>query len=129
MQTDKILLVDDSLMQRNLQKRILSSLDITPELIMEAGDGKNALKIAKEEDFAIIILDWNIPPPNGYELLKTFREIEKYKHIPIIMITSEASSYNIKDAILSGATDYIIKPFDEERFIEAITKYYLSVKN
>jgi two-component system chemotaxis response regulator CheY len=128
MQTDKILLVDDSLMQRNLQKKILASLNIKPELIMEAGDGKTALKIAKEQDIAIMFLDWNIPLPNGFELLKAFREMEKYKHIPIIMITSEASSYNIKDAIMSGVTDYIVKPFEEKRYIEAITKYYLSKK-
>lgn len=126
MQSYKILLVDDSLMQRNIQKRVLNNININPECIFEAGNGNDALEIAKEQNIAIFVLDWNIPAPNGLELLKKFRKMDKYKHTPIIMITSEASSYNIKDAMLSGVTDYIIKPFEEQRFIEAITKYYLS---
>ena len=125
MQNGKILLIDDSLMQRNIQKRILNSINIKPELILEAENGNAALETAKKHDVAVFLLDWNIPAPDGLELLKILRKMEKYEHTPIIMITSEASSYNIKTAILNGVTDYIVKPVEEKRFIKAINRYYL----
>ncbi len=119
----KILVVDDSRIMRNILKNILKESDIDENSIIEAQDGREALNIVQKEDIKIILLDWNMPKLNGVELVKIIRSDENLKHIPIIMVTSEAAKYNVMEAITAGVTDYIVKPIKGEIVKKKVQEY------
>ncbi|MDR2633970.1 MAG: response regulator [Treponema sp.] len=108
-----ILIVDDSQLIRKTIKRCLENLNI-PCLYKEAGNGKDALKQLQEHAINLVFLDWNMPGMSGIEFLKQIRSMDKYKTLPIIMVTSEAARANIIEAVTCGVTDYIVKPIREQ---------------
>ncbi len=55
--------------------------------------------------------DWNMPKMNGLELVRNIRAMEEYKHIPIIMVTTEGGKREVITAIKEGVNNYIVKPF------------------
>jgi two-component system chemotaxis response regulator CheY len=117
-----ILVVDDSKIMRNIVKNTFSLLGI-PCRYMEAANGKDAWELLRLYPIDILLLDWNMPELSGLDLLRRLRGMDMFKDLPIIMITSEASRYNVVEALKNGATDYIIKPVNERIFKEKIAKY------
>jgi two-component system chemotaxis response regulator CheY len=117
-----IMVVDDSRIMRNIVKNTFSELKIPCQFI-EAGNGKDAMAMLKsQQQVHLILLDWNMPELSGIDFLKQVRDIEQYKDLPIIMVTSESAKYNVIEALKSGATDYIIKPVNEKIFTEKLSK-------
>jgi len=116
----KVMLIDDSSTMRKIQKRALTSMDVSE--IIEAGDGKEALAKMKEHnyDFTFVLCDINMPEMNGMETLKALREIPEAKDLPIIMCTSVAEKGQVMEAIKAGATNYLVKPFQPEDLQEKI---------
>jgi two-component system chemotaxis response regulator CheY len=86
---------------------------------IEAEDSERALALLEIQPVDLILLDWDI---SGIDFLKKVRPMEKYKILPIIMVISEAAKFNIIEAIKNGATDYITKPINVDRFKEKITR-------
>jgi len=119
----KILVIDDSGVMRRIHKNTLLEQNIAESDIIEATDGEEALKIAKEQDIGIFLVDWNMPKIDGLKLVQVIRAMEKYAETPIIMITSEAAKYNVVEAINAGVTNYIIKPVRGNTLWEKIGKY------
>ncbi|MDR3167012.1 MAG: response regulator [Treponema sp.] len=119
-----ILVVDDSRIMRNIVKNTFSQLKI-PCQFLEAGTGKEALQKLESQEVHLVLLDWNMPELSGLDFLKQVRLQEKYKKLPIIMVTSEAARYNVIEALKNGATDYIIKPVNERNFTEKLSKISL----
>ncbi|MDR1903123.1 MAG: response regulator [Treponema sp.] len=119
-----VLVVDDSRIMRNIVKNTFSQLKI-PCLFIDAANGIEALQKLQTDPVDLILLDWNMPELSGIEFLKKVRAQEKYKNLPVIMVTSEAAKYNVIDALKSGATDYIIKPINEKNFIEKLSRLAL----
>jgi two-component system chemotaxis response regulator CheY len=115
----KILSVDDSAVVRKIIRAATEVLEFELE---EAEDGLDALEKIKnlEGNVDLILLDWNMPGLNGYELLKKLKEDLKYKKIPIMMVTTEGSRENIVSAIKAGAINYMVKPFTMEELIKKI---------
>ena len=109
----KILLVDDR--DDNLLS-VESILESDGYRFVKAGSGRQALKILLSEmDFALILMDVNMPNLNGFETAALIYEREKLKHIPIIFIT--ANNYgddNIFKGYRAGAVDYIYKPVNPD---------------
>lgn len=116
-----VLVVDDSRIMRNIVKNTFTSLDIPCEFV-EAGNGKEALVQLEQHSVNLILLDWNMPELSGLDFLKKVRAMDKYKTLPIIMVTSEAARYNVIEALKNGATDYIIKPVNDKSFREKLSK-------
>ena len=85
----------------------------------------NFLKLRKPD---LILLDYLMPVYNGFELIPMIRELPGYEETPIIMLTSEGTITNIKEAISLGACDFIVKPFKESELIEKVDKH-IKVKN
>ena len=106
----KILMVDDRVENLFSLEVILSDENY---LCVRAGSGSEALEILEhEEDFAIILMDVQMPVMDGFETVELIRQIEKLKHIPIIFLTASMdSSVQIFKGYLAGAVDYITKPF------------------
>ncbi|MDR0502965.1 MAG: response regulator [Treponema sp.] len=71
----------------------------------------------------LILLDYLMPVYNGFELIPMIRELSEYKNTPIIMLTSEGTISNIKEAISLGACDFIVKPFKENELNEKVARY------
>lgn len=126
----KILLVDDNENNLMSMKSIFSGDNYDIET---ANSGKEALKILlKEVDFAIILMDVEMPNLNGFETATLIYEREKLKHIPIIFITAHGhGDDNIFKGYLTGAVDYIYKPIRPELlrakvqvFVELYKKNY-----
>ena len=114
-----VLVVDDSRIMRNIVKNTFTDLKI-PCDFLEAENGAKAYHLLETNKVSIIFLDWNMPEMDGMQFLKKVRAMPNYKDLPIIMVTSEAAKYNVVEALLSGATDYIIKPVHEKIFKEKI---------
>ncbi len=118
----RILVVDDFATMRRIVKNILKQLGY--ENIVEAEDGKVALRALENQDIDFIVSDWNMPNMSGLELLKAVRASEKFKDIPFLMVTAEAMKENIIEAVKSGVSNYIVKPFTAETMREKIEKIF-----
>jgi len=116
-----VLVVDDSRIMRNIVKNTFATMNI-PCQFVEAGNGKEALAQLEQQEIHLVLLDWNMPELSGLDFLKKIRAMDKYKALPVIMVTSEAARYNVIEALKNGATDYIIKPVNEKSFREKLSK-------
>jgi two-component system, chemotaxis family, chemotaxis protein CheY len=115
----RILLVDDSKTMRNIQKKVLTTMNVTE--FAEAGDGLEALTAIAASGatkFDLILVDWNMPNMNGHTLVQRIRE--KDKTTPLIMCTTEAEKARVVEAIKAGVNNYVIKPFTPEALIEKV---------
>jgi two-component system, chemotaxis family, chemotaxis protein CheY len=117
----KILFVDDTKMIRKFGEMALTAGGYTPLI---ADDGRTGLEFLAREhgNIKLVMTDWNMPGMDGYTLLLNIKKNDLYKHIPVVMITSEADKSHINQALSSGAADYIIKPFVNEDLIAMVHK-------
>ena len=120
-----IMVVDDSRIMRNTVKGFFSGWN-PPVIFVEASDGKEALMQMELTPVDLILLDWNMPNLSGIDFLKQVRAMEKFRELPIIMVTSETAKFNVIEALKNGATDYITKPINLEIFKEKISKLALT---
>ncbi len=132
----RILIVDDMTSIRDLVRVSLNKLGY--ESIVEAPDGATALDLIQKQQksnrqFDLVLCDWNMPKMMGIDLLKTVRKNPEWEFLPFILITTESEKTNILEAIASGVSDYIVKPFSvsilqnkmasvHKRLTEKITK-------
>lgn len=116
----KLLVVDDFATMRKIAIKMLAKMGL--ENVTEAVSGKDAWEKMQNEDFDFILTDWNMPEMTGLELLIEIRKQDKYKDLPVVLITAEAEKENIVKAISQGANGYILKPFNLEKLQAAIEK-------
>ena len=109
-----VLVVDDSAMMRKVVLRILKMADVDFEIALEAGDGLEALAILRENRVALIMCDINMPVMSGLQLLEKIKEEKLAVGVPMVMVTTESSEPQVRQAILAGARGYIRKPFTVE---------------
>jgi len=114
----RILVVDDALIMRMMIKDILSVSGY--EICGEAVDGFDAIEKYKQLKPDLVTMDIIMPKCSGIEALKEI--IKTDAKARIIVITAIDQREALMDAIKSGAKDFIVKPFDEERVISAISK-------
>ena len=105
----KILVVDDK--SENLHA-LQTTLKETNAEVVKAQSGNDALIAALNHDFALAILDVQMPGMDGYELAGHLRSEEQTKHVPIIFLTAYADEQQMFKGYGIGAMDYIVKPYD-----------------
>ena len=115
-----VLVVDDSAMMRNVVLRLLKQAKIEFESVLEAGDGNEALKILRSNDVSLIMCDINMPNMSGIELLKAIKEEKLAVGVPIVMVTTETSEPQVRQAILYGARGYLKKPFTVDHIVNSV---------
>jgi two-component system chemotaxis response regulator CheY len=109
----KILVVDDSSTMRRIIMNTLKSLGY--EDIIQAADGVEAWEALQQNpDIGLVMTDWNMPNMNGLELVKKIRADERYKNLPIIMVTTEGGKKEVITALKAGVNNYIVKPFNKQ---------------
>jgi two-component system chemotaxis response regulator CheY len=96
--------------------------------IEEAEDGVQAYAKLEKEHFDFVVSDWNMPNMTGLELLKAVRANPKTKQIPFLMVTAEADKENIVEAVKSGVSNYVVKPFNAGTLKEKIEKIFATRK-
>lgn len=115
----KVLVVDDSRAMRLIIGSILADFGFE---VVEAPNGAEAMKYFEgPRQVDLLLVDWNMPLTNGYELVCAVRSKPSNKDICIIMVTSEADQSRIDQAKTAGANEYIIKPFTKEIMQEKLT--------
>jgi two-component system chemotaxis response regulator CheY len=108
----KVLLVDDSRAVRLICRRVLTALGFES---LEAENGHDALqRVRSHSDLEAILVEWNVPRLNGLDFLKALRAERRPLQPAVIMCTIENKVSQIAEAIEAGASEYIIKPFNEE---------------
>ncbi len=118
----KVLIVDDFATMRRILRNILKQIGFTN--IVDADDGNTALKELQKEKIDLILCDWNMPEMPRIDLLKTLKADEQLKDIPFVMVTAEAQKDNIIEAVKSGVSSYIVKPFTAETVSEKLNKVF-----
>jgi len=118
----KVLIVDDFATMRRILRNILKQIGF--KNMIEADNGKNALKELKKEKVDLIMCDWNMPEMPGIDLLKNIKADDELKDIPFVMVTAEAQKDNIVEAVKAGVSNYVVKPFTAETITEKLKKVF-----
>lgn len=114
MTVKQCMIVDDSAVIRKVARRILEGLNF---VIVEAEDGRQALDMCRVTMPDAMLLDWNMPEMDGYQVLKALRASEEGMKPKVIFCTTENDVAAIAKAIHAGADEYIMKPFDKDIMI------------
>lgn len=114
----KILAVDDSATMRRIIINTLKRLGYTD--IVEATDGRDAIAKLKVEAISFVITDWNMPEMDGLEFVSTIRSSERFKHLPVLMVTTRSVKEDIVEALKAGVNNYIVKPFTPDTLKQKI---------
>jgi len=115
-----ILIVEDSSTTRALIRAVIDELGDFDTV--EASSGFEALKMLPQQEYDLIITDINMPDINGLELINFVRNNARYRHIPIIIVSTERSEEDKKRGMALGATAYVTKPFKSFELQETIEK-------
>jgi len=116
----KILVVDD---EADLVETVRFPLEMEGFNVLVSYNGEDALNQARKEKPDLILLDLMLPKLDGYKVCRLLKFDEKYKHIPILMLTAKTQE---KDKILgkeTGADEYITKPFDIDDLMKRVKAY------
>lgn len=113
----KILVIDDDVRIRNLVKEILEKAGYSAVL---AEDGTEGLYLAKKEMPSLILLDIAMADVDGIEVCKRFKEVEKLRSVPILMVSGMDDKRMVDLAIKAGAAGFIPKPYDMKTLLMKI---------
>jgi two-component system, chemotaxis family, chemotaxis protein CheY len=115
----RALIVDDSRAMRMILGKILKDIGFD---ITEATHGKDALAKLREMIVApdVMLVDWNMPEMNGFELVSAVRADSTWDATRIMMVTTEADLSNVSKALGAGADEYMMKPFTKESVVEKL---------
>jgi phosphoserine phosphatase RsbU/P len=105
----RILVVDDNEMNRNMLSRRLLRRGYDVEI---AEDGRRAIEMIGDGDFDLVLLDVMMPEMNGYEVLERLQSDDRWRHVPVIMISALDEMESVVRCIKLGAADYLPKPFN-----------------
>ncbi len=111
MNKSNILIVDDDLINLLVLEKMLKNQNLN---ITKAGSGIEALELIEETNFALILLDAQMPDLNGFETTKLIRANEKHRDLPIIILSAVSKTQEfILKGYEAGAVDYLLKPIDQ----------------
>ena len=109
-----VLVVEDSLTVRNLEKRYLALFNFN---VFTAKDVKDAITILKKESINLIITDLTMPKISGEELIKFVREKYVMEELPIMVVSSNSEKDKLIEVLKLGVNDFLTKPFLKEEFL------------
>lgn len=118
----KILVVDDFPTMRRIIKNLLKDLGF--ENVDEAEDGVMGLEKLRNNNFDLVVSDWNMPNMDGLTMLKAIRADASLSKLPVLMVTAEAKKENIIAAAQAGASGYVVKPFTAAVLEEKLNKIF-----
>ena len=114
----RILIVDDSSTMRRIIINTLNKIGYSD--YVEASNGREAVDKLAAGSIGLVITDWNMPEMSGLELVKAVRANDQTRHIPLLMVTTNAAQEHMTEAIEAGVTNYVSKPFTPDTIREKI---------
>lgn len=117
MKKEKILVVDDD---KNVLLLVRVNLELEGYEILEALDGEEALKVVREEEPDLILLDIMMPKIDGWEVLERLTKESKTSRIPVVMLTAKTQESDQIKGWEKGVVDYITKPFNPVSLAEVV---------
>nr|WP_315177301.1 response regulator [uncultured Flavobacterium sp.] len=118
----KILVVEDNKINMLLVKTLLKSI-LPGSTVLEASDGKKAIKLYKKEKLDLILMDIQMPHKNGYETTAEIKQLKKYNNIPIIALTAGIMLGEKEKCLESGMDDYVSKPIIRSNLEKVLFKW------
>jgi two-component system chemotaxis response regulator CheY len=116
----KVIVIDDS---QTIRDQVGTTLRQAGYEILEAVDGVDGEEaIQRAPDASLVICDVNMPKRNGLELLELLRQDERFKTLPVVMLTTEGQPQLIERARKSGAKGWLVKPFKADLLLAAVRK-------
>lgn len=114
-----VLAVDDSASMRQMVSFTLKGAGYE---VIEANDGQDALTKAKSNSPDLVLTDVNMPIMDGITLIQELRKLPNYKHVPMLMLTTESAGDKKAQGKAAGATGWLVKPFNPDQLIATIKK-------
>lgn len=114
----KILIVDDAAFMRMMIKDILTKNGY--EVVAEAANGVEAVELYKSHQPDLVTMDITMPEMDGIEAVKQIKSVNPAAKV--IMCSAMGQQSMVMDAIKAGANDFIVKPFQADRVLEAVKK-------
>jgi len=116
----RIMLIEDDLLDAAAARRLLRHNALDRDLVI-AADGRQAVSILQNSAPAdlpqLILLDINLPDMSGIELLKNIKKEDKFKDIPVVILTGSNEDKDIQKSYDLGAKSYLVKPISNEAFL------------
>jgi len=115
-----ILVVDDT---RSMRKMVAAVLEGAGYEVAEAGDGVEALDLARSRQFDLVVTDHNMPRMDGVSLVRELRQIGEYDTVALIVLSTEVDPALKQRGRDAGATGWMAKPFDPQRMLDIVARF------
>ncbi len=113
----RVLLADDDPSLRRLIRTTLGEQDFE---LLQAADGDEALKAAREQHPSLVLLDVNMPQMNGFDVCRALKSDPDTANIKVVMLTARGADSDRAQARMAGADDYFIKPFSPVQLLNKV---------
>lgn len=117
----KIVVVDDF---RTNTVVVAGSLKLYGYEVLQSNNPVEALDFFDGQNIDLIVSDFKMPQMTGAEFIKQIKKIPKYKHVPVIILSSETSTQSRQEAREAGAYGWLQKPFDIDRFLKIVNSIF-----
>jgi two-component system alkaline phosphatase synthesis response regulator PhoP len=116
---DKVLVVDDEPFMLRLIEIVLERDGYS---MIKAGNGREAIDVARAHSPALIIMDGMMPKMDGMTALRELKEDPELRKIPVILLTANPSRFSQEEAVSSGATVFLTKPFSPTELLSEVRR-------
>jgi CheY-like chemotaxis protein len=116
----RILLVEDEPINREIAQMLLEDVGLVVEI---AEDGLAALQLAEKNDYALILMDMQMPKMDGIEATKAIRQLPGHQATPILALTANAFASECERCLNAGMDSFITKPVDPAGLSRILLKY------
>ncbi|WP_374668741.1 response regulator [Ramlibacter sp.] len=115
-----ILVVDDTRSMRKMVSAVLAGAGYD---VAEAGDGVEALELARTRQFDLVVTDHNMPRMDGVTLVRELRRLPVYDTVALIVLSTEVDPALKQRGREAGATGWMAKPFDPQRMLDIVAQF------
>jgi two-component system alkaline phosphatase synthesis response regulator PhoP len=116
----KILIAEDD---QDIRELIILTLQFNGFEVVGAKDGLQAIELARQDAYVLILMDVRMPRMTGYEACRQLRGMEATKDIPMVILSAKGQEAEIQAGRDAGATDYILKPFAPDVLVKKIHEF------
>ena len=109
-----VMIVDDSRSMRSFVRRVMDLSGFEVDSCFDAANGAEALALLHAHPVDIILTDINMPEMNGEDFVRELEREEKFRSIPVVVVSTDATQNRIRRMLDLGAKGYVVKPFSPE---------------
>ncbi len=122
----KVMVIDDSKTIRRSAETLLADLGCT---VLTANDGFEAMAAVSDHEPDIIFVDIMMPRLDGYQVCALIKNNPRYRHIPIVMLSSRDGLFDRARGRIVGSTEYLTKPFTRDELVKAVSENAMKSKD